>query len=52
AADDGEWVKVEVADAGVGIPEEDLSRVFEELYRSGNVQDIPGSGLGLALVWR
>ncbi len=51
-ADDGEWVKVEVADTGLGIPENDLSRVFEELYRSANVQNIPGSGLGLALVWR
>jgi two-component system OmpR family sensor kinase len=52
AADDGEWVRVEVVDTGLGIPEGDLSRVFEELYRSANVQNIPGSGLGLALVWR
>ncbi|MFZ0549115.1 MAG: HAMP domain-containing sensor histidine kinase [Candidatus Promineifilaceae bacterium] len=52
AADEGEWVKVEIADTGVGIPERDLPRVFEELYRSDNVQTIPGSGLGLALVWR
>jgi two-component system OmpR family sensor kinase len=52
AADDGEWVRVEVVDTGLGIPEGDLSRVFEGLYRSANVQNIPGSGLGLALVWR
>lgn len=39
-----------VADDGPGIPEADRARVFEQFYRSGNVdQRQPGSGLGLAL---
>lgn len=52
ATDDGQWATVEVADTGVGIPSEQLPRIFEELYRADNAQGVPGSGLGLALVWR
>ena len=50
--EDGQWAVVEVADTGPGIPSEDLSYIFEELYRGSNARDIPGSGLGLALVKR
>jgi len=52
ATDDSNWVTIEVADTGLGIPTDQLPRIFEELYRADNVQGIPGSGLGLALVWR
>lgn len=45
-------VQVEIADAGPGIPAEDLPRVFEELYRGANARGHEGSGLGLALVRR
>lgn len=39
-----------VADNGPGVPEADRARVFEQFYRSSNVdQRQPGSGLGLAL---
>jgi len=39
-----------ICDDGPGIPEADRARVFEQFYRSGNVdQGQPGSGLGLAL---
>lgn len=42
----------EVEDAGAGIKEEDLTRIFEEFYRSENElnQSIKGTGLGLSLV--
>jgi two-component system OmpR family sensor kinase len=50
AFEDGASVVVEVADTGPGIPENDQSLVWEELYRGEGARGIPGSGLGLALV--
>lgn len=52
ALEDGKAIVVEVADSGAGIQSEDLSRIFEELYRGSNARGIEGSGLGLALVNR
>jgi two-component system OmpR family sensor kinase len=43
-------VAIEVADTGPGIPQEELPRAWEELYRGQGAQGVPGSGLGLALV--
>jgi two-component system OmpR family sensor kinase len=50
ASDDGTAVVVEVADTGLGIPEDELPHIFEELYRGREALGIEGSGLGLALV--
>ena len=52
ALEDGKAVVVEVADSGGGIASEDLSKIFEELYRGSNARTTEGSGLGLALVNR
>jgi two-component system, OmpR family, sensor histidine kinase MprB len=41
---------IEVADAGPGIAEVDLSRVFDRFYRSSEARTLPGSGLGLSIV--
>jgi two-component system, OmpR family, sensor kinase len=52
ALEDGKAIVIEVADSGPGIPSDELSKIFEELYRGANARGIEGSGLGLALVQR
>ena len=47
--DDGQTV-FEVADTGIGIPEDEISHLFESFHRASNVGAIPGTGLGLAIV--
>ena len=37
-----------VEDSGVGIPQADLSLIFERFRRAGNVESFAGSGIGLA----
>ncbi|MBT2515470.1 ATP-binding protein [Arthrobacter sp. ISL-30] len=52
AADDGRpAVLVQVADTGVGIPEQEIPQVFTRFYRASNASSaaVPGSGLGLAI---
>jgi PAS domain S-box-containing protein len=47
--DETRWVALEVRDEGVGIPVEDVPRIFERFYRGSNVEGaIEGTGLGLA----
>ena len=45
-------VKLEVRDHGIGIPPNELEKIFEKFYRCGDplVHNIKGSGLGLSLV--
>jgi PAS domain S-box-containing protein len=40
----------EIQDQGIGIPQEDLPRMFESFHRATNVGNIQGTGLGLAIV--
>jgi len=44
-------IVTEISDSGIGIPEDELSKVFDEFYRAANVpKDIKsGSGLGLSI---
>jgi signal transduction histidine kinase len=45
------YLITEISDSGIGIPKEDLPKVFDEFYRASNVpKDIKtGSGLGLSI---
>ena len=50
--DEDGFIEFGLEDSGIGIPKQDLQKVFEEFFRSDNAQDqkIKGSGLGLSLV--
>lgn len=44
------FVLIEVKDFGIGIKEEERGLVFGRFYRSEDVKDLPGFGIGLYLV--
>jgi signal transduction histidine kinase len=41
-----------ISDRGCGIPETDQKRLFQAFHRGSNVQQVPGTGLGLMIVQR
>jgi len=49
---DGSQVVLEVSDAGIGIPRQELGLLFEEFFRASNARRVEaeGTGLGLAIV--
>ncbi len=46
----GKWLDIKVTDNGVGIPYDELPRVFERYFRASTATGIPGTGIGLSLV--
>lgn len=49
---DGPNAICRLADQGCGIPDVDQKRLFQAFHRGSNVQQIPGTGLGLMIVQR
>ena len=49
--EEGDDIHVEVMDTGIGIPPEDLPRVFDDFFRASNVET-KGTGLGLSIAKR
>lgn len=50
AREDASFVVIEIADTGPGIEASEIPHVWEELYRGKGGRQVPGSGLGMALV--
>ncbi|MEV4512509.1 ATP-binding protein [Dactylosporangium sp. NPDC049525] len=46
------WVRIEVADRGIGVPDADKPQVFESFHRAHTGQSYGGTGLGLAICRR
>jgi signal transduction histidine kinase len=47
---DKQTLTIQIRDYGVGIPEEDIDKLFQAFFRSKNVGAIAGTGLGLSIV--
>lgn len=47
---EGKLLIVQVRDEGLGIPEEELPKIFDPFHRGTNVATIQGTGLGLSIV--
>src|SRR6266702_1386245 len=49
ASTEAEWLVLEVADRGPGVPEHDMKRVFDKFYRIPVPEGAGGTGLGLSI---
>jgi len=47
---EGDLLLIEIIDTGIGIPQDDLNLIFEAFFRSCNVGERRGLGIGLSIV--
>ncbi|MHB1687220.1 MAG: sensor histidine kinase [Ignavibacteriaceae bacterium] len=50
--EDETWMKLEICDNGIGIPKNDLEKIFNDFFRGSNIKNknYEGAGLGLSIV--
>jgi two-component system phosphate regulon sensor histidine kinase PhoR len=49
SAADAPFIRFAVRDTGVGIPQDELERVFERFYKADRARSGGGTGLGLSI---
>ncbi|MBN1457226.1 MAG: HAMP domain-containing histidine kinase [Sedimentisphaerales bacterium] len=47
--DQKDFILFEVSDTGIGIPQEDIEKIFDEFYRASNARGVERDGTGLGL---
>jgi two-component system phosphate regulon sensor histidine kinase PhoR len=47
--DRGNSILIQIKDTGIGIPKDELPRIFEEFYRASNAKRVERDGTGLGL---
>ena len=48
----GNYLRIDIKDQGIGIPEKEQHNLFERFFRAENVTNYQGTGLGLNIVQR
>ncbi len=49
AKDNGDTLLIEIADTGIGIPRDEIDKVFDEFFRASNARKVERDGTGLGL---
>jgi signal transduction histidine kinase len=47
--DKGESILIQIKDTGIGIPQDEIDKVFDEFYRASNAREVERDGTGLGL---